>query len=57
MTQDQLVGKAGVNKHTVLRIEAARHAPRASTVTKLAAALDVPTQWLLDPGEVVPWRR
>lgn len=44
-TQDQLAARAGINRGTLLKIEAGDHQPHPPTIRKLARALGVaPTQ-------------
>ncbi len=52
LTQKNLADKARVSEGTVAGIEAGRHAPRASTARKLAAALGVQVADLY--GEAIP---
>ena len=49
MTQRELAVRAGVTAATINRIERAVHRPRLSTIRRLAAALDV------DPDLLVDW--
>ena len=51
LTQAELAEKAGVSEVTINRLENGRHAPRFSTVRKLAAALGVPPTDLMAPAE------
>ena len=47
LTQVELAKLARLSEATIVRIEAAQHEPRISTIRKLAAALGV------EPGELV----
>ena len=47
MTQGVLARKAGVSLGYVARLEIGRHAPKLSTLLKIAKALDVPLAKLL----------
>ncbi len=49
MTQAELAEKAGMTESTVNRLEQGVQAPRISTVRKLAKALDV------KPEELIEW--
>jgi len=48
LTQEQLAKKAGVGVNTIIRIEGGQW-PRISTLRKLAQALDVTPDDLIDP--------
>ena len=47
LTQVELAERAGLSEATIVRIEAAQHEPRISTIRRLAEALGV------EPGELV----
>jgi len=49
MTQAELADKAGMTESTINRLEQGVQAPRISTVRKLAKALDV------KPEELIEW--
>jgi transcriptional regulator with XRE-family HTH domain len=49
VTQAELAERAGMTEATISRIENGLHRPRISTVRKLASALGVP------PEELVEW--
>lgn len=48
VTQEELAQRSGVGKASISRIETGHHVPRFSTIKKLAAALDVEPQELID---------
>lgn len=48
LTQEQVAERSGVHPTEVSRIEAGKRDPRASTVERLAAAVEVPPGRLLD---------
>lgn len=48
LTQRELAERAGMTEATINRIERGVHEPRISTVRRLAAALDVDPEELLD---------
>jgi transcriptional regulator with XRE-family HTH domain len=50
LTQQQLADKAGVNRVTIARIEAGTDEPFPTTVRKVADALGVEPEELLEPG-------
>lgn len=47
LTQQELQARSGILEVTISRIENGHHQPRASTVRKLAVALDVTAEWLM----------
>lgn len=49
LTQQQLADRAGVNRVTIARIEGGKDAPFPTTVRKVAAALGVDPEELLEP--------
>jgi transcriptional regulator with XRE-family HTH domain len=49
LTQAELAQRSGVAETTINRLENARHEARFSTVRKLAAALGVEPQVLMEP--------
>jgi transcriptional regulator with XRE-family HTH domain len=51
MTQDELAREAGVSGMTLSRIERGESEPRASTLRKLAKALEVKPQDLFEEDE------
>ncbi len=48
LTQEQVAERSGVQAGEVSRIEHGKRDPRASTIEKLAAAVEVPPGQLLD---------
>jgi transcriptional regulator with XRE-family HTH domain len=54
VTQEELAERTGISRATISRIETGQQRPRISTVRKLAAALNVPPEMLIDwTGEEV----
>jgi transcriptional regulator with XRE-family HTH domain len=51
LTQADLARVAGLGHNTVSRLEAGGEAPRPSTVKKLARALRVPPEALMEPAD------
>ncbi len=49
LTQQELAEKAGITRATLSRLEAGAENPYPSTIRKLAAALDVEPQRLMEP--------
>ena len=49
LTQQQLAHKAGINRTTVVRLEAGRDHPSPTTVRRLADALGVEPEDLMEP--------
>ena len=52
VTQEELSQRSGVGKASISRIESGRHVPRFSTIRKLAAALGVDPQALIERNEI-----
>jgi transcriptional regulator with XRE-family HTH domain len=48
VTQEELAQRTGMSRATISRIEGGQQRPRISTVRKLAAALGVPPETLID---------
>lgn len=48
LTLEELGEKAGITYNSVWRLENGRHGARPSTIRKLAAALDVPVEELVE---------
>jgi transcriptional regulator with XRE-family HTH domain len=48
VTQEELAERTGISRATISRIETGQQRPRISTVRKLAAALNVPPEALID---------
>ena len=48
VTQEELAERTGMSRATISRIESGQQRPRISTVRKLAAALGVPPETLID---------
>lgn len=51
LTQQELADKAGITRATLSRLEAGAENPYPSTIRKLAAALGVEPQALMEPEE------
>ena len=51
LTQEELAAKAGITRTALSRLESGAAEPRPSTVRKLAAALSVEPEALMDPAE------
>ncbi len=51
LSQEELAKKAGVSRVTVARVEACLDDPQPRTVRKLAAALGVEPEALMEPGD------
>ena len=51
LTQQELAGKAGITRATLSRLEAGAENPYPSTVRKLAKALNVDPEQLMEPME------
>lgn len=47
-TVDELAARAAVHRATVIRLENRQHVPMLSTLQKIAEALDVPVQSLIE---------
>ena len=52
VTQEELAQRSGVGKASISRIETGHHVPRFSTIRKLAAALGVDPQTLVERNEI-----
>lgn len=52
LSQEALATRVGKLRQTIIGYETGAHKPRARALTKLAAALDVTVDDLLDPGAV-----
>lgn len=48
LTQDELAARSGITQTSISAIEVGKHEPRISTVRRLAAALGVEPEELLD---------
>jgi transcriptional regulator with XRE-family HTH domain len=49
--QAELAKKAGISANTLYRIEAGVHKPRPATIRKIAQALDIPAETLVQDTE------
>lgn len=56
VSQAELAEKSGVGTTTIARIELGQVVPRAATVRKLAAALDVQPADVMSPSELLERR-
>ncbi len=57
LTQAELARRTGIHRPNIARVEAGRHTPSLETLSRLAAAIGIPTTRVLElaqPGEVDP---